>query len=246
MPLCKRPDRADDPEIFNADVRAAGGYLYASAAGERFSSRHFSQRLTGAILEAADFSGKRVLDIGCGDGANTATIFGAGRPAEMIGIDPAAEAIKVAETRYGQPGLSFRAGNAYELPFPDRAFDITLLQGVIHHLGDPARGIREAVRVSDTLIITEPNGYNLGLKLIEKLSPYHRRHKEVSWMPVRHRTWLAAAGARVTTDGYLLIVPILFPEGPARFLAALEPFVERSPLRRLLCGTYFIVARHDA
>ncbi|MBI4099023.1 hypothetical protein HY442_00660, partial [Candidatus Parcubacteria bacterium] len=63
---------------------------------------------------------------------------------------------------------------------------------------------------------------------------------------VRHRTWLAAAGARVTTDGYLLIVPILFPEGPARFLAALEPFVERSPLRRLLCGTYFIVARHDA
>ena len=50
----------DEVEVFDRDA-AAGGYVYAR--GDRVSSTLTNARLTEAILAAADFRGRRVIDL---------------------------------------------------------------------------------------------------------------------------------------------------------------------------------------
>lgn len=237
----RRPSKTNDPQRHDEDVRRYGGYVYTVS--KKFSSLHANARLTAAIVSAFDYRGKRVIDIGCGDGAYTAELFARTRPAELIGVDPAQEAVRVAQTKYGQTGLSFSPESIYALPFADGAFDVAVLRGVLHHLDRPYDGVKEVARVARTLVIADPNGYNLGLKFIERISPYHRQHREVSFSPREHVRWLMDAGARIRSRSYMLIVPFFSPDWLAKSLAALEPFIERTPLlRTLACSFHVIVA----
>jgi ubiquinone/menaquinone biosynthesis C-methylase UbiE len=72
--------------------------------------------------------GKRVLDIGCGDGR---LALGVAPFAKMVdGIDPDAEAIAAAKKtarKAGVRNVRFAAGAAQHLPYPDAAFDVVIL-----------------------------------------------------------------------------------------------------------------------
>jgi SAM-dependent methyltransferase len=46
------------------------------------------------------------------------------------------------------PGLDVRMASAEALPFPDRTFDATCAQLVVHFMDDPVVGIREMARVT--------------------------------------------------------------------------------------------------
>jgi SAM-dependent methyltransferase len=63
----------------------------------------------------------RVLEIGCGQGQNLASLA-ARQPIEGHGIDPSSDAIACGAARY--PGLRLQVGTADSLPFPDGAFDL--------------------------------------------------------------------------------------------------------------------------
>jgi 2-polyprenyl-3-methyl-5-hydroxy-6-metoxy-1,4-benzoquinol methylase len=83
---------------------------------------------TQALHEYADFSGKRVLEIGCGDGRLTWRY--ADRAAHVVAIDPKADDIETA--RADCPGdllprIEFRAARLEELEFPAEKFDLALL-----------------------------------------------------------------------------------------------------------------------
>ncbi len=75
-----------------------------------------------------DFSRKRVLEIGCGEGRLTWRY--AAKPASLIGIDPDQDALRVATIdRLSdlEDKVHFSNAMAEHLPFPNESFDIVLL-----------------------------------------------------------------------------------------------------------------------
>ncbi len=72
--------------------------------------------------------GKRVLDLGCGDGR---LALGVAPLAKSVdGIDPDPDAIAAAKRNARKAGVGnvrFAAGAAQHLPYPDAAFDVVIL-----------------------------------------------------------------------------------------------------------------------
>ncbi|NQT34942.1 methyltransferase domain-containing protein [bacterium] len=98
----------------------------------------------------------RMLDIGCGNGAQTVYFSSVSR--HLIGLDilpPDETAVK--ET----PGeFDFVRGSGMELPFDDGVFDIVTSFEVLEHLPDDEKAVAEAIRVLKSggiLFITVPN-----------------------------------------------------------------------------------------
>ncbi len=224
---------------FVHDVEAHGGYLYTT--NQPWSAGTAIARQTEEVLRLAEFAGRRVIDIGCGDGATTLDLFDRAGPAMIEALDPAAPAIALAQSRVGGRTVTFAVGSAYDLPWPDQSFDIAHLRGVLHHMDRPERAVAEAARVARQVVILEPNGLNPVLKLLEKLSPYHRAHGEKSFLPATLRRWVRDAGLVLAADSYCCLVPYFCPEPAARVLKRIEPLVEAVPLlRQLGCGAYVL------
>lgn len=58
---------------FDRDAERYGGYLYTT--NMPLSARLATQRTTDIILQAAQFEGRSVLDVDCGNGFYTISIF---------------------------------------------------------------------------------------------------------------------------------------------------------------------------
>ena len=72
--------------------------------------------------------GKRVLDLGCGDGRLALGVAPHAR--EVVGLDPDGDLIRTASKRATELGLRnarFEAGAGQELPFDDGGFDVVIL-----------------------------------------------------------------------------------------------------------------------
>ena len=222
---------------FNQDAKVGRGYVYTSA--DRLSARLSAERLTLAVREMIDLKGKRVIDIGCGDGTYTIELLG-GLPEYVLGIDPAEMAIGCARSRAaGLDGVEFRVSDLSDLSRLDRKFDVAVVRGVLHHLPDVEAAIAGVCAVADEIVVVEPNGYNPVLQIIEKISPYHIEHEEKSYFPHHLDRWFRAHGGEVVRSGFCGLVPMYCPDSVARMLKALEPVVENVPvLRRVLSGSY--------
>lgn len=228
-------------DVFNRDAASNLGYLYTT--NVRLSSRLATARSMDMILQTGHFEGKSVLDMGCGDGYYTTQLWDRGRPKRLVGLDAAAAAIKVAESRKEDRPLEFVVGDAHRLPFPDDHFDMTVVQSILHHDDDPLDMIREAFRVAPQVLIHEPNGNNLGVRIIEKLSPYHREHAEKSYFASQFKRWIDEAGGRIIRRHYAGFVPMFCSDPLARFMKAIEPLVEAVPLINALgCAVVVILA----
>ena len=235
------PAGRDDVDAFAADAATNQGYLYTTNA--RLSSRLANRRLTDAVLAVADFRGRRVLDMGCGDGTYTHELAEVGEVASIHGIDPAEEAVKVARAKPGHGPVDFAVSSAYALPYRDDSFDIAVLRGVLHHMGTPVEALREGLRVAPELVVIEPNGYNPALKVLEKCSSYHVEHGEKSYRPTTLDSWVAGVGGTVRTRLYAGFVPMFCPDWMARATKALEPAVEAIPVvRHVGCAVYVFKA----
>jgi SAM-dependent methyltransferase len=92
-------------------------------------------------------SGKRVLEIGVGMGADYLEWLKAG--ALATGVDLSSASLERAQRRCELVGYmpDLRVADAERLPFPDNTFDIVYSYGVMHHSPDTAQCIREARRV---------------------------------------------------------------------------------------------------
>lgn len=86
----------------------------------------------------------RILDVGCGTGANLELLA---RFGEVAGVDVSEEALAFCRAR----GLEkVRRGAAELLPFADDAFDLVTALDVLEHLDDDAAGLSEMRRVLRT------------------------------------------------------------------------------------------------
>lgn len=149
-----------DPGADGADphLRAAFG----AAAPEHFAwqtEAAFVAERERDLLRAAFLPlGRRVLDVGCGEGA---TLLHLGAPEGAVGVDLFED--KVAFARAQLPGCRFVTASAEALPFADGDFDHVLVRDVIHHVPEPARLLTECHRVlapGGRIDVLEPCRYN--------------------------------------------------------------------------------------
>jgi SAM-dependent methyltransferase len=99
-------------------------------------------------LDAIDFKGKRVLEIGLGQGADSEQIIRRG--AIWSGLDLTPESIDRVSTRFKLRGLPYErleCGSALANPYADDSFDIVFSHGVLHHIPDVKTAQREIARV---------------------------------------------------------------------------------------------------
>ncbi|WP_055586500.1 class I SAM-dependent methyltransferase [Streptacidiphilus griseoplanus] len=96
------------------------------------------------LLDAAGVrAGLRVLDVGCGPGRVAAAALARG--ARVTAVDASPEMVRLAAAAH--PALDAQKGVLPDLPFPDGSFDAVTGNFVVNHLGDPAAGIAELLRV---------------------------------------------------------------------------------------------------
>ncbi len=95
-------------------------------------------------------SGMRVLDVGCGPGTITVDLAARVAPGDVVGIDPAADALDAARAAAAEAGVTnvtFAAGDVYALGYDDASFDLVHAHQVLQHLADPVAALREMRRV---------------------------------------------------------------------------------------------------
>ena len=85
----------------------------------------------------------KLLDVGCGTGANLEMLSQFG---EAEGVDVSDDAIEFCRKK----NLKVSKGLAETLPYPDDTFDMTTALDVIEHLDDDIAGLKEMHRVTKT------------------------------------------------------------------------------------------------
>jgi SAM-dependent methyltransferase len=106
--------------------------------------------------------GRRVLDLGCRDGA-LSRVYAEGN--SLVGVDADREALAEAE----KLGIETRWADLDEpLPFEDASFDVAVAGELLEHLRDPQRvvgEVRRVLRPGGTFVASVPNAYRLKNRL---------------------------------------------------------------------------------
>lgn len=108
------------------------------------------RRNSSVLTETLDLDGRRVVDVGCGDGSLVRLMVGHG--AEVVGVEcnPRQLEKALAETPAG--GETYVSGRAENLPLEDGSMDIAVFFNSLHHVAvdGQAAAIGEAGRVLAT------------------------------------------------------------------------------------------------
>jgi len=94
------------------------------------------------VLQPADFPGRAVLDAGCGNGRWLRRVAEMGGR-RVIGLDYSCSVYNSWINTRHLPNVTVVRGSILRPPLRPSVFDLVLSMGVIHHLDDPARGMRE-------------------------------------------------------------------------------------------------------
>ncbi|HEX2861923.1 MAG TPA: methyltransferase domain-containing protein [Lacunisphaera sp.] len=106
------------------------------------------------VASAADLAGKTVLEIGSGRGGGASFVARYHHPQKIVGADFSAQAVELCRQRHAAvANLSFVAGDAEQLPFPDASFDAVINVESSHCYGHVERFFAEVARV------LRPGGY---------------------------------------------------------------------------------------
>jgi len=136
---------AGDPEVLAPVPQQIFG---ESAAYERFMGR-WSGRLAPLLVKFVGVGDRdSVLDVGSGTGALAFAIADAVPLARITGVDPASAYVAYAQTRVPNDRVRFVVGDAQQLQLADATFDRVLSLLVMNFIPDPAKALREMIRVT--------------------------------------------------------------------------------------------------
>lgn len=203
--------------IRRADFGSWGEYYrhYQGALARRFLIPFLEEH-------GVPLAGRRVLDVGCGDGGCTAAFAEAG--AGCLGID-------IGDFRWVPgPGLDFRKADILDPAVAESVrgrFDVVVLRDVIEHIGDKPRlmeHVRRAARAGGHALVTFPPFYSAfgAHQQIELRGSLLRRVPYVHWHPsLRH-----IASTRMTVTGFERLVARSGMRVRARRLYLVRPSFE--------------------
>jgi SAM-dependent methyltransferase len=120
--------------------------------------------------------GKRVIDIGCGEGYGSSIL--AGSASEVLGVDIAPEVVGHAERKYGTENLSFRVMDVNRLEVPPQSFDLAVSFQVAEHLADATGYFSEIARVlapEGVALLSTPNRLTISQGSETPINPFHLR-----------------------------------------------------------------------
>lgn len=95
-------------------------------------------------------AGSRVLEAGCGVGAQTVALATSSPDAEFISIDISAQSLERAQALVDSKNITsvrFHRADILAMPFGDGSFDHVFVCFVLEHLDDPPRALAEMRRV---------------------------------------------------------------------------------------------------
>jgi ubiquinone/menaquinone biosynthesis C-methylase UbiE len=119
------------------------------------SDNRFCIQLYHHVAGAVDLSGKDVVEVGSGRGGGASYIARHLRPRSVLGLDLSDKAVDFCNQSYAVDGLSFRQGDAENLPLPDASVDVVVNLESSHCYGSMDRFLSEVYRV------LRPGGYFL-------------------------------------------------------------------------------------
>jgi SAM-dependent methyltransferase len=126
---------------------ADNNYVHGYSARESERLADQAQTLTELLHDDTRYpAGSRVLEAGCGIGAQTVILAGNSPGAVITSIDISGESLKRAEETIRQEGITnvtFRQADIFHLPFGPASFDHIFLCFVLEHLAEPARALEQ-------------------------------------------------------------------------------------------------------
>ena len=203
---------------------------YSSPRLRRRFNKEFRFRLAGRL------NGREVLDVGCGEGADSILLAKLG--ARVTGVDISSRSIEIAKTRAGiskvGESVRFVQSPLETAQFSDNSFDVVWCNAILHHVIPELDVVMDRLarwaRPGALLLFTEPISYSRALRRIRSL------------IPVRTET---TPGERPLEETEIKTVKRYVPDLKIRhfsLLGRLDRFIlldhnfERSPFwRRLLC-----------
>ena len=115
---------------------------------ERFMGR-WSRSLAPLLVRFAGVvDGETVLDVGSGTGALTAAVVRAAPSSRVVGIDPSAPYVQLAQAQQASALVSFEVGDAQKMRFDAAMFDRTVSLLVVNFIPDARQALGEMKRVT--------------------------------------------------------------------------------------------------
>jgi len=126
-------------------------YVHGYSAGEETRLHDQATTLTGLLHADTRYpAGSRVLEAGCGVGAQTVILASHSPEASFTSIDISAASLAQARDRTRRAGyatVTFQQADVYRLPYRTDGFDHVFVCFVLEHLRDPVAALAELMRV---------------------------------------------------------------------------------------------------
>jgi SAM-dependent methyltransferase len=179
---------------------------------------------------------RRILDYGCGDGAN-APLLSAAFKAHVVGVDVSSASIAQARQSRAAADLSFLCADEWR---PDGTVDLAFTNGVFHHIPPAERkdclvAIRRGLRPGGLFAFWENNPWNVGTRYVMSQCAFDKNAIMIS--PREARRILSEAGFRVARTDSLFFFPHRL-----RFLRPAERCLRTLPLG----GQYFVLCQNSS
>jgi SAM-dependent methyltransferase len=140
----------------------SSGYVHGYEARERDRLNDQAGTLVDLLHSDTSYpAGSRVLEAGCGVGAQTVTLARNSPDAHIVSIDVSAESIEQAHTAVAAAGLTnveLMHADLFRLQFPDASFDHVFVCFVLEHLAHPVDALstlRRLLRPGGTITVIE-------------------------------------------------------------------------------------------
>jgi ubiquinone/menaquinone biosynthesis C-methylase UbiE len=136
FPILRRSKALEANAYYFGNEEWAEEYLIYCHRNDSFKSRW--------TAATGDWTGKTVIDIGCGPGNIYATLQDVvGKPKHLIGVDVAPKSLEFAE----KLGYTSVLADAHNLPFKSGVADIVVLNAALHHCENMDAVLKEAARL---------------------------------------------------------------------------------------------------
>ena len=139
--------RADDDVLFMNWAYEENPAMAIPLEPSDEAHRYPIQLYHATATQNGDLTGKRILEVGCGQAGGASYLTRTFKPESYVALDLNAAGIEFCRRRHQVPGLEFIQGHAEDLPFPAESFDAVINVESSHFYPHFDRFLSEVARV---------------------------------------------------------------------------------------------------